>query len=59
MAMDEKDDRQYQLRGMSGFHPDRFGMLTATVRLDPASHAVVAAALNALSAPVPVRSRRC
>ena len=57
-ALEDKHEHQYQLRGMSAFHPDRFGMLTATVRLDPASHAVVAAALDALSAPAPIRDER-
>ncbi|WP_052465872.1 HNH endonuclease signature motif containing protein [Mobilicoccus massiliensis] len=56
--LDEKHERQHRLREFSGFRPDRSGMLVATPRLDPASEAVVTAAIQALSAPAPVKDDR-
>ena len=52
-ALAQTHDRQHHLREMSTFRLGRGGMLTATVRLDPASEAVLTAALDALSAPRP------
>lgn len=55
-ALEEKHERQHRARHVSGFRLDRSGMLVATVRLDPASEAVVTTALQALSVPAPVRN---
>ncbi|MDO5698041.1 MAG: DUF222 domain-containing protein [Dermatophilus congolensis] len=52
-ALDRDHDAKYVQRDMTTFRRDRHGMLTATLRLDPASEAVVTAALTALSIPTP------
>lgn len=50
--LDEEHERLHARRDLSGFHRDRTGMLTAMLKLDPASEAVFTAAINALSAPM-------
>lgn len=51
-ALDDEHARQYDKRELSGFRRDRAtGMLSATLRLDPASEAAFTAAVHALSAP--------
>lgn len=50
--VEERVHAQYERRNLSGFRLDRAGMYVATLVLDPESHAVVEAALSALSAPV-------
>lgn len=52
-TLDEDHDAKYAQRDMTSFRRDRHGMLTATLRLDPVSEAVVTAALTALSVPAP------
>lgn len=49
--LDDAHEREYYNRDFSGFRRDRSGMLAATIRLDPASEAVITAAIHALSAP--------
>ncbi len=50
-ALDERHDRDYMRRELTAFRRDRGGMLTATLRLDSASHETFSAAVHALSAP--------
>ena len=52
-ALDEGHEAAYLKRNVSAFRTGRDGMLTATVRLDPASEAILTAALTALSIPLP------
>ncbi len=51
--LDDERARLYERREVSVFHKTRSGMLEARMRLDPASEAVLSAALHALSAPRP------
>ena len=58
--LDREHEADYVRRSMSTFRRDsRTGMMTATVRLDPASEAVVTAAITALSTPQPVDDAEC
>ncbi len=51
--LDDERDRLYERREMTTFRKTRAGMLEARMRLDPASEAILSAALHALSAPCP------
>ena len=49
--LDRRREREYTRRELTAFRHDRTGMLTATLRLDPASEATFTAAVQALAAP--------
>ncbi len=49
--LDRRRERDYTRRELTAFRHDRTGMLTATLRLDPASEATFTAAVQALAAP--------
>lgn len=52
-ALDEEHESAYIKRDVSAFRRGRDGMLTASMRLDPASEAILTSALTALSVPQP------
>lgn len=52
-ALDDEHATLYEQRTVAHFRRDRAGMLSATVKFDPASEAVFTAALQSLSKPQP------
>ncbi|MDO5697424.1 MAG: DUF222 domain-containing protein [Dermatophilus congolensis] len=52
-VLDLDHETKHVQRDVTAFRRDKSGMLTATMRLDPASEAVVTAALTAMSVPAP------
>ncbi|MDO5697650.1 MAG: DUF222 domain-containing protein [Dermatophilus congolensis] len=52
-GLDAEHEAAHSLRDMTSFRRDRHGMLTATVRLDPAGEAAVTAAITAMATPAP------